>query len=440
MYNHTTILNCLSGLIGFESSYNADHPEVDQDLLNSDSGIYINSSLHPLLTYDNILSISELFSRVNVRVYSAAVTYKVNDIVKQGADVYQSLQSGNSGHSPTASPTWWRKTNLLSAYLRRVYGGSVIKLFSQLFTEKKLNQAAKTLLSNVSLFEGVGRITDRITKTGRLVGYKITVMNPDTVATLSHIGLQLDQAQNPVTVYLYHSSSNVPVQTFTLNHTKSIQFQWHQITSEILSFMSDTVNAGGSYSLVYYEDELTGSAIKKDVSFSGKNTCGSCSEAVVNSSLYNKWSKFISIQPFSVSASDLPRDGSNNIVHQMWDEEREIYQDDVTWGLNLQMTVQCDVSSLICKSKNILTDVLARQITVDLLQEMTYSLRDNQQKQKVAQLAAVALDNQENGQYGEAKKLNKAVQALSFDLSQISDVCLPCEDAGRRPQIRSIWK
>jgi hypothetical protein len=87
------------------------------------------------------------------------------------------------------------------------------------------------------------------------------------------------------------------------------------------------------------------------------------------------------------------------------------------------MTVQCDVSSLICKSKNILTDVLARQITVDLLQEMTYSLRDNQQKQKVAQLAAVALDNQENGQYGEAKKLNKAVQALSFDLSQISDVC-----------------
>jgi hypothetical protein len=197
---------------------------------------------------------------------------------------------------------------------------------------KEIEPGSENAAFKCQPFEGVGRITDRITKTGRLVGYKITVMNPDTVATLSHIGLQLDQAQNPVTIYLYHSSSNLPVQTFTLNHTKSIQFQWHQITSEILSFMSDTVNAGGSYSLVYYEDELTGSAIKKDVSFSGKNTCGSCSEAVVNSSLYNKWSKFISIQPFSVSASDLPRDGSNNIVHQMWDEEREIYQDDVTWA------------------------------------------------------------------------------------------------------------
>jgi hypothetical protein len=439
MYNHTTIINCLAGLIGFESSYNADHPDIDQDLLVSDSGVYVNSALHPLLTYDNIQAVVEQFSRVNVRIHSTAATYKIGDIVNSSGVIYQSIQNGNLNHDPAeANSLWWVKTNLLSAYLRRLYSGSVMKLFSQLFTEKKLNEVAKTLLANVSLFEGVGRITDRITKTGKMAGYRIRLNHPDTVAVLNYIGLQLDTVQAALPIYLYHSSSNVPVKTFTINHTKSIQFEWHKIAGEILSFLSDSVNAGGSYALVYYEDELSGSAIKKDISFNGKNLCGSCSEHVVNSNLYNKWSRFVSIQPFYINASDIPRDGSGNIVHQMWDETREIYQDDVTWGINIQMTVQCDVSALICQSRNILTNALAQQLKVDLLNEMTFSLRDNQKREKVAGLAAVALDNQENGQYGEVKKLTKAIQALSFDYSRMSDACLPC-GSNAKPKLKSVW-
>lgn len=439
MYNHTAIIECLSGLIGFESTYNADHPSVDEDLLESESGVYVNSSLHPLINYDNILSIAEQFSKVNVRIHSTTATYKIGDIVKSGNDIYQSLQAGNTNHSPTeSSSVWWKKTNLLSAYLRRMYSGSVIKLFSGLFTEKKLNEVAKSIHSNVSLFEGVGRISDRITKTGKMVGFKITVSQPDTIAILSYIGLQLDTAQNGVKIYLYHTSNNQPVKIFTINHTKSIQFEWHKITTEILSFLSDSINAGGNYYLTYYEDELTGSAVKKDISWAGKNLCGSCSEAVVNAHLYGQWGKFISIQPFYVASTDLPRDGSNVLTHAMWNEDREINVADTTWGINLQLSIQCDVSMLICRSRNILTDALSKQLTVDLLNEMAYSLRDNQIKQKVAQLAALALDNQENGQYGEVKKLSKALQALSFDYSSMSAACLPCQSAGRS-KLSSVW-
>lgn len=433
MYTHSIILAGLRGLIGFERSYNDNYPDVDTDLQESSSGIYVNNSLHPLFTYDNVWSIAEHFDRVNVKAWSDTATYRTNDIVKDGADIYQSLQNTNLNHQPSTATDYWRKTNLMSAYFRRVYDGAVLKLFSQLFAEKKVSEVAKSLHANINLFEGVGSIDKRIQKNSRLVGLKLQVLNPDTVAMLSYIGMQVDTAQNPLNVYLYHSSSDSAIKTFALNQTKSVQFQWHKITQEVLAYMSDQVNAGGHYYLCYYEDDLTGEAIRKDVSWAGKNNCGSCSEALVNRQLYGKWSKFITIQPFYINSADVKGDKS------LWDEEREIYIDDTNWGLNVQMSIQCDVSNWVLQNNNLFADVLSKQITVDLLNEMAFSMRDNQKKEKLAGLAAVALDNQENGQYGEVKKLGMAIKAISFDFSDLSPACLPCNNAVSGYKKGSVW-
>jgi len=115
----------------------------------------------------------------------------------------------------------------------------------------------------------------------------------------------------------------------------------------------------------------------------------------------------------------------------LWDEDKEMYLDSTNWGLNIQVGIQCDVSRVVCQNRNVFAHVLHQQLVVDLLQEMAFSMRDNQLKQKVAQAAAVALDNQENGQWGEMKKLQKAIEAADFDFSGLSPVCNPC-NAGRR--------
>lgn len=304
---------------------------------------------------------------------------------------------------------------------------------NSLFVQKKVNEVSKTLLANVALFDGVGNISGRITKTDRLVGFKINLSHADVSAKLTHIGLQVSMIQNPVSIYLYHSSSNQPVKTFELNQTKSIQFQWHKIAEEVLSSLNDTITPGGSYYLCYKESELTGEAIKKDVSFNGRNNCGNCSEAIRNKRLYDKWGKYISIQPFYIHADDVPAGD------ELWDEDKEIYLDDTNFGLNLQLSVQCDVTHLFCQNTNILTDALCKQLTVDLLSEIAFSTRDNQNKIKIAGLAAAALDNQENGQYGEQKKLLKAIEAVSFDFSNINDLCLPC-NSNRHAKRKSIWR
>ncbi len=433
MYNHSLILPCLRGLIGFERSYNADYADIDDDLQASASGVYVNNGLHSLFTYDNITAIAEQFSKVTVKAWSGTLTYRTGDISKEGADTYQSLQDTNLNHQPSLSATYWVKTTLMSAYFRRLYDGAVLKLINQLFVEKKINEVAKSLHANINLFEGVGSIDKRIVKNSRLVGLRLKVINPDTVAMLNYIGMQVDEIQNPLTIYLYHSSSDIAVKTFTLNQTKAVQFQWHKITQEVLAYLNDQINAGGHYYLCYYEDDLTGSAIRKDISWMGKNNCGNCSEAIVNSQLWNKWAKYIQIQPFYIDSADI-KPGK-----KLWDEEREIYLDDTNWGLNMQMTIQCDVTNWMCQNSNLFTDAMAKQLTVDILNEMAFSMRDNQKKEKLAGLAAVALDNQENGQYGEAKKLALAIKAISFDFSDLSPACLPCNNAARNPRRTSVW-
>jgi hypothetical protein len=429
MFINSTILSCFAGLIGFENSYNSDHPPVDSDLLQSASGMYVGNRLHPLLTYDNILAVSEQFEAVNVRVYDSAINYAKGNIVKSGSDVYQSLADANTGNA-VSDATKWQKTTLLSAYLRKVYEGSVLKLFNQVFVEKKLNEVAKSLLGNLNMFEGVGNITGRITKSDRLVGFKISVRNKDVVATINQIGLQIDTAQT-LNLYLFHSSSNEPLQTFALNHTKSVTFQWHKITNAVMAFMDDNVNVAGSYYLCYYEEDLTGSAIRKDLYWNGfQQACGSCSEAILNNRLYNQRSKYLYVQPFYLNSGYFTKG-------EMWDEFSEIILYNENWGINFQVSIQCDVSNWLCQNKTVFADALSKQLVYDLLSEMTFSLRDNQKKEKVAAMAAIALDNQEHGQYGEAKKLTKSIQAISFDLSSISPECLPCQD--RTIKKSSVW-
>ncbi|HRE52235.1 MAG TPA: hypothetical protein PK339_12485 [Flavitalea sp.] len=418
MYTNKTVIACLRGLIGFEQPYNADI-SIDPDMEASASGLFV-TGLHPLLTYPNILSIAEHFERTTVRVWSGAANYKVGDVVKN-VTLFRAIQPGTN--HPTTDDEYWQPTTLLSAYLRRVYDQSANKLINSLFVEKKLHEVAKTLLASVSLFEGVGNISGRITKNDRLVGLRISLQHADIVAALTHIGLQLDTPQDPVKVYLYHSSSFEPIYTFDLHHTKSVTFQWHGVEQAL-------TETSGHYYLVYKESELTGSAVKKDINFHGKTSCGTCSEAVINSRLYNQWGKFVAIQPFYVNGYE----GTD-----LWDEDQEIYVDNTNWGINLKMSMQCDVSNIICDNRNVITGALAQQLTVDLLSEMAFSLRDNQSKEKIAQLAATALDNSENHDYGEAKKLRNAIKALSFDFSNMSPACLPCGN-NQGGRLTSVWR
>lgn len=414
MYLHEKILTCFSGLIGFEDTYNADVPLIDEDLRLSRSGQTVNR-LHDLLTYENLMLTATQFGRVTVRPWSATLAYKPSAIVSFDNKVWMAIRA-NTNTQPVAGDDW-KETTLLSSFLRQKYNQSVLDLISSIFTEKKLNEQAKTLLSDRPLYVGQGYINNAITKTGAFRGLELTVKNPDTLVLLRYLGLQLTQAQVGLKVYIYHSSSVTPIRIIVLNQASQITFQWHKLTEEMLmQFQNlEASNTGGYWYIGIYDDDLEGSLVEKQMSLDGVYDCGSCTDVIENQNLYSGWKNLIRVKSFHVEESDLFVDNS------LFDRKDMIYDDVMTPGINLQFSVQCDLTQVLCMNNNVFTDALSQQLIVNFLKSMAFTLRNNVQHEKIAQLAALALGDNDNP--GETHKLDKSKRAISVDLSGLSRVC-----------------
>jgi hypothetical protein len=430
MFNAATIQSGLSGLIGFKQHYNTAYDRYDSNVSSALSGIYIDGTTHSLFTVENIAACAENFSKTDVVSYDSAVTYQKGDVVKSVNIIYESLVDTNINHTPASSSSYWVVTNLMSAYLRRLLNGSCLNLFNSVFAHRKLYEISKTLLSDVSLYEGVGNLAKKVTKLSRFVGYRINPTYPDTVINISHIGFQFDTVDDDFNLYVYHSSLNTPLATINFNLTKAISFQWESLTNLLSLYTnSSATNTKGRFYIGYFEDDLAGQAIWKEQLFSGSG-CDSCNN--LDSYLYKQWSKYFSIQPIYVENAWLS--GTD-----MFDEEKVIELSNQNWGLNLRVQVNCDVSDLIVRNKFAFVDGMKKQLTHDLLRDMAYSLRDNQKMLKVSQLAHYALENKENKTKGIIEELEDAVKSISLDMSGLSKVCLPCENAGNGMTYRGMF-
>jgi hypothetical protein len=433
MFNITTLKNCWSGLIGFVNNF-GEYGLVDADLSQSSTGIYADERMHPLFTAGNILNVVSQTDSYQAPEYAITDTYAKGQVVGFEVDgakqMFVSLKDGNINNDPDeGGSAWWKKSSPINVFLRRLYDSAVTELANRIASEKKLHDAGKTLLKDVVLYEGVGNIKERVQKQGRFVGFRINMKTQDITGVLQKIGLQLTDAQS-LTVYLYHSSSDAAIATFAITHTKSVQFEWHTVAAN-LDFVNDSINAGGTWYLGYYESDLTGEAINKTIQFDGRFGCTSCNQA--NSNLHRIWSSYFTIQPFYVQADDVEVD------KKLWDADNEFLVDDMTFGINLQMAVRCDVTRLFCMNGSIVAHALGAQVKMKLLEAMAYSMRDNQQRERMSLLAAVAINDPEIKGVGARYELEKAIKAVTIDFSNVGSMCLPCDNGRNRLKVGSVY-
>tara|TARA_R110001583_G_scaffold36922_6_gene121097 strand:+ start:968 stop:2119 length:1152 start_codon:yes stop_codon:yes gene_type:complete len=88
------------------------------------SGMYLNSGVHPSITVNNLLSFLPNLD-ITFTAYDAAVTYgkyedsrKVGDIVLYNSVVYQSISATNTGNTPDSSTAQWLPTNIESLRIK----------------------------------------------------------------------------------------------------------------------------------------------------------------------------------------------------------------------------------------------------------------------------------------------------------------------------------
>ena len=427
-------------LIGWEQNYDTSDLKISDALTVSESGLYFQQ-IHPLLTLQNMSCIAPDFKNIDFEEYSTENYYRKGKIIKYNSLLYKALQD-SIGKQPDAEIEYWVETNLFSEWLENKTKASIQKAISRYCNEKIAQGTYKTLCENKILFDGTGRLVDTIKNKKNLVGFEIVPVRAKGVTTkINKIGLQFTEP-GEYTLYLMHSSMDAPVKIIKLTKLRKNSVEWFSFDDIYLPYQSEDNGAGGSWYLCYFQSELPegSQAIKKDKDWS-KEPCSACSRSEYLS--WVAWSKYIEIHPFFVNeelvdavnfSSDFNSDFAKQVVH-LWDIENNQYTYNTNYGLNLEITVGCDITDFIIEQRALFQDIIAKQVAIDMLREFAYNanVRTNRHSINASRpdiLYEIDGDSSSMKKSGLSYQLDIAFNAIKISANGIDRICLPCKNNG----------
>lgn len=429
-------------LIGWEQNYDTSDLKISDALTVSESGLYFQQ-IHPLLTLQNMSCIAPDFKNMTFEEYNAEKPYSKGNVIKYGSLLYKALQN-STGKQPDIESEYWVETNPFSEWLESKTKASIQKAIARYCNEKIAQGTYKTLCENRTLFDGTGRLVDVVKNKKNLVGFEIVPVRAKGVTTkINKIGLQFTEP-GEYTLYLMHSSMDAPVKIIKLNKIRKNSIEWFSLNDVYLPYQSEDNDAGGSWYLCYFQSELPegSQAIRKDKDWS-KEPCNSCSRREYLA--WMAWSKYIEVHPFFVNEElingmqddfndDFNNDFSKQPIH-LWDVDNNQYTYDNNYGLNLELTISCDITDFIIEQRMLFQDIIAKQVAVDMLREFAYNanVRTNRHSINASRLDIlyeVDGDSSSMKKSGLSYQLDMAFKAIKLSTEGIDRVCLPCKNNG----------
>lgn len=408
-------------LVGWKQSYDLSDIMLSSNLTQTESGMYFQQ-IHPLLTLDNLRSIAPDFQNYNWQMHDVNKAYKSGEVVRVDDSLYKALQNVPV-ETDILDTDYWSETNPFSEWLEEKTKASIVKLVNKFINAKLVDKATKSLIENKILFDGTGRLTNKIENRNKLVGFEIdTVRSKGVTVKIDKIGLQMTEPGS-YTLYIFHSSNPEPIYTLTFEKTKANSLEWLKPKDDILlPYESANTDAGGSWYLVYKQSELpeNAQAIYKDRDWS-TGPCKACSRSEFLA--YQAWSRYIEIHPFYISEDE------------EFDPETMNFTYDKNYGINLEVSAYCDLTDFIIKQRAMFQDVLSKQVAIDFLREFAYNpnVRTNRHSINASKLDILTeLDGDSNSmrQSGLSYELDIALKALSISTQGLDRVCLPCVNNG----------
>lgn len=408
-------------LVGWKQSYDLSDIMLSSNLTQTESGMYFQQ-IHPLLTLDNLRSIAPDFQNYNWQIHDTTKAYKSGEVVRVDDSLYKAIQDVPA-ETDILDADYWTETNPFSEWLEEKTKASIVKLINKFINMKLADKATKSLIENKILFDGTGRLTNKIENRNKLVGFEIdTVRSKGVTVKIDKIGLQMTEPGS-YTLYIFHSSNPEPIYTLTFEKTKANSLEWFKPKDDILlPYESASTDAGGSWYLVYKQSELpeNAQAIYKDRDWS-TGPCKACSRSEFLA--YQAWSRYIEVHPFYISEDE------------EFDPEIMNFTYDKNYGINLEVSAYCDLTDFIIKQRAMFQDVLSKQVAIDFLREFAYNpnVRTNRHSINASKLDILTeLDGDSNSmrQSGLSYELDIALKALSISTQGLDRVCLPCVNNG----------
>lgn len=440
MIRAAEIQDKLLHLVGWQQNYDTTDFKISDSLTKSESGLYFQQ-VHPLLTLESISSISPDFKNITYPAYNNTVQYETGNIVSYNDRDYKALQP-STDKQPDMFHDYWVETNPFSEWLEAKTKASIQKAIMRYCNEKISEKTYKALCENKVLFDGTGRLIDTVKNKKNLVGFEIVpVRSKGVTVKINKIGLQFTEPGD-YTLYLMHSSMDAPVKIIKVSTIRKNSIEWFSFEDIYLPYVSDFNDAGGSWYLCYFQSELPeGSmAIRKDKDWS-KEPCNSCSRREYMT--WMAWSKYIEVHPFYVNEElidavsfndDFNNDPAKTPIH-LWDVENNQYTYDNNYGLNLEISVECDITDFIIEQRMLFQDVIAKQLAIDMLREFAYNanVRTNRHSinaSKMDILYEIDGDSSSLKKSGLSYQLDLALKAVKISTFGIDRVCLPCKNNG----------
>lgn len=432
MVRISEIQDKLIHLIGWRQSYDRnDGTWLSETLTESESGLYYQD-VHPLLTLQNLLCIAPDFKNIEYPQHTIESSYKKGEVVTLEEKCYKALQDVPADVIDITNAEYWVETNPFSEWLETKTKASITKAVNRYINEKMAKGTYKALCEKRTLFDGTGRIYDTVKNRQNLVGFEIIPIRAKGVTTkINRIGLQFTEPGD-YTILVMHSSLMEPFYQETFTKKTSNSMEWFTPSEDLyLPYESDSIDAGGSWYICYMQSQMpeNSQAIRKNRDWS-KGPCNECSKHEFET--WRIWSKYLEVYPFSVNEELIP------IVDeqvQLWDIQNNIYDYNTNYGLNLDITIACDITDFIIDQKNLLVDYIGKSLAIDFMREFAYnpSVRTNRHSINASRpdiLYEIDGDTSSMKKSGLSYQLEQSLDALNLSTEGIDRVCMPCVNHG----------
>jgi hypothetical protein len=411
---------------GFYQSSNPDYPILSPSLTTPTQSRYVND-VHGLITQENIDQSRANFMMFPHDAWDVATTYEKGDLVIEANVSYEYVNNTPSAANLVTDTDFWFKLDDINEYLIQKRFQAVARVIDTVFNGKKIRTKVKSIYDNIALFDGVANYKNLETNQDKFVGLRFRMKTDRSlVTTIKKIGTQFNEVVNPLPLYLYHSSQQLPIAPFTINHAKANSSVWTTLTTgNELRYLDDSYDAGGEFFLGYAQSDLgTAKALRMtDIDWINGNGCKSCPG---NRSFrwFQNYSAFIDVIGFSIAESAF------TVGSTIFNPADVAISPDRNYGLNINMSNECDLTPFFMEHDYLLSEAMNNVAGLEILKDMATNVRGaNGLANQVAQEANKQLFQVE-GVFGTVKDITEAsLKGLSFDLSGLQDECLACDDS-----------
>lgn len=453
MYRLQDIQNGLLHLVGWEQAYDPEHT-IDAKLTETESGLTFQGA-HPLCTLNNVRAIMPDNYILRYREWNVLVPYRKGTKVRHNNLVWIANRD-NVGVEPTKSDFNvdfnndfgsesagdWVLYNMDSDFVETLTRNGINTAIQRFVQEKQLRNETKSLLERRCFFDGAARLKATIDARDKIVGFEIVpVRSMGVTMRINRIGLQMVGATGTVHLYLFHSSQVVPVKEFDVVYTNDKGgFQWFEFGNDNPLYLpyintgsadAEGNDAGGAWFLCYVQRDLPDGMEALNVSKDwSREPCGTCNIGSVET--WRELTKYLQVSPFSIQR---PEDFDEN--PEMFDIERVNYTNTLNYGLNCEISVECDLTDFIVSQRHIFAPVIQKQVAANVLRTLAMNpdVRVNRNQSNASRMDILyELDGNTSGQRpgGLGYELKQAYRALELDTRGIDRICLSCNNHGVR--------